>query len=690
MIIGTGPASGRIHAAPPDAQGVLWQSFTSATSADVFCQSWLGLVALQVPSARLAAVLVESDTGQAFLPIAVWPAASKDFARLGPAIQKALAQKKACTEAYDPAAVVAASPQPAAGPPPGLSSTAGLKPQSSPVAPAMPGTHIAYPILLGERPMGAVALELATRQPDQINLAMRQLHWGIAWLNELFMRRELEQLSGKAEQVGSVMETLAVALREGPLKHMLFEVVNQIARQQGFSRVAIGLERHHQVRPQALSDNAWFNKNVALLEGYAAAMEACHDQRQPLCHPPAPAPAPPAPAPTPSKDGPGTPAKPSPTPETTADVPLADPAPATSPALAALARDSGARAILALPLLQGVRCVGVLTVEHDQRETFSEAEQAWLSTLASLLPAAIAQKQKAEQGYWGKLSRDGANVARKLFGPRHLVWKAAALGALLVIGAGFVPMAYQVNARTVVEGQTQRVIPMPFEGFLIAASARAGDTVKAGEELAQLDDKDLKVELVKARSERNQYERKLREAMANHDLANTQVIRAQLQQAEAQQTLVEEKLRRSSIVAPMDGVIVSGDLSQQIGSPMEQGKKLFEISPLDHYRVILQVEEHDIRQIKTGQPGQLRMTGLAHQPIDFSVSKITPVASTDEGKNVFRVEAELRPTPGQALPDLRPGMEGVGKITTAEQPLGWILGHKLLDWLRLQLWNWLP
>ena len=45
---------------------------------------------------------------------------------------------------------------------------------------------------------------------------------------------------------------------------------------------------------------------------------------------------------------------------------------------------------------------------------------------------------------------------------------------------------------------------------------------------------------------------------------------------------------------------------------------------------------------------------------------------------------------GQALPDLRPGMEGVGKITTAEQPLGWILGHKLLDWLRLQLWNWMP
>ena len=62
VLTGTAPVSARIQAAPPDAQGALWQSFTSATSADAFCQSWLGLVALQVPSARLAAVLVESDT----------------------------------------------------------------------------------------------------------------------------------------------------------------------------------------------------------------------------------------------------------------------------------------------------------------------------------------------------------------------------------------------------------------------------------------------------------------------------------------------------------------------------------------------------------------------------------------------------------------------------------------------------
>ena len=39
---------------------------------------------------------------------------------------------------------------------------------------------------------------------------------------------------------------------------------------------------------------------------------------------------------------------------------------------------------------------------------------------------------------------------------------------------------------------------------------------------------------------------------------------------------------------------------------------------------------------------------------------------------------------------LRPGMEGVGKINAGEQSYAWIWTHRLSDWLRLQIWTWLP
>mgnify|MGYP000629813086 CR=1 FL=1 len=52
----------------------------------------------------------------------------------------------------------------------------------------------------------------------------------------------------------------------------------------------------------------------------------------------------------------------------------------------------------------------------------------------------------------------------------------------------------------------------------------------------------------------------------------------------------------------------------------------------------------------------------------------------------FRVEAELV----DALPGLRPGMQGVAKVSVGERRRWWIWTHALSDWLSLQLWRWQP
>jgi hypothetical protein len=44
----------------------------------------------------------------------------------------------------------------------------------------------------------------------------------------------------------------------------------------------------------------------------------------------------------------------------------------------------------------------------------------------------------------------------------------------------------------------------------------------------------------------------------------------------------------------------------------------------------------------------------------------------------------------QALAGLRPGMEGIGKITIDRRMLIWVWTHEMIDWLRLQLWRWMP
>jgi hypothetical protein len=123
-----------------------------------------------------------------------------------------------------------------------------------------------------------------------------------------------------------------------------------------------------------------------------------------------------------------------------------------------------------------------------------------------------------------------------------------------------------------------------------------------------------------------------------------------------------------------------------LGSPVQQGQVLFEITPLTAYRIILQVDERYVSDVAEEQDGRLVLTGLVSEALPFKVSKITPVSTAEEGKNCFRVEAAL----DSADPRIRPGMEGVGKILVEERNLFLIWTEPLWDWLRMAAWKWTP
>jgi multidrug efflux pump subunit AcrA (membrane-fusion protein) len=174
--------------------------------------------------------------------------------------------------------------------------------------------------------------------------------------------------------------------------------------------------------------------------------------------------------------------------------------------------------------------------------------------------------------------------------------------------------------------------------------------------------------------------------MAEHDRAQVSIINARISEADAQLQLIGKQLERMQIQAPFTGVVVSGDLSQSLGSPVERGEVLFEVAPLDTWRLILEVDEHDMQSVAIGQQGRLKLTGLPDTTFGFSVSRITPVTEAADGGNYFRIEAELADAPDI----LRPGMEGVGKIEIGERRLLWIWTHRMIDWFKLTTWSWWP
>jgi uncharacterized membrane protein len=341
--------------------------------------------------------------------------------------------------------------------------------------------------------------------------------------------------------------------------------------------------------------------------------------------------------------------------------------------------------VLTVPMLVADSFVGALTFERPPDAPFEQETIELLELATSIVGPVLEEKRRNDRWLVVKVAESLRRQLVRLIGPGHPVRKLVV--AAIVVAAVFLSFAqgvYKVNADAQIEGLVRRAVVAPYDGFIKDATARAGDTANEGDVLATLEDRDLLLERLKWVTERQEHLYEYDKALAARQPAAINVIRSQIDQAAAQIKLLDEQLERIKLRAPISGLVVSGDLSQLIGASVQRGQILFEIAPLDAYRVILDVDEREVRSVEAGRTGELVVSALPNQNLPFVVDKITPIAEARSGRNVFRVEGRLTDNPSQ----LRPGMEGVGKIEIGRRNLAWIWLHPVIDWMRIWSWRW--
>jgi RND family efflux transporter MFP subunit len=599
----------------------VWAAFSSPGNQGEFYRSWLAILCAEIGQVSAAMLLLGADEAGSFAAAAVWPDANRNMQFLAPAAEQALNERRGIVVA------------PAGGP-------GGMHGHRA---------HVAYPIELAGKLCGAVVLDVGTSTEVELQKVLRQIHWASAWLVDNFRQEALLERDERLARLSLAADLVATAVQERHSTASALAVVNELAARLACDRVSLGLEKSGSIEVIAISHTATFDPKSNLVRLIGGAMDEVLDLDVPIIHP--------------QQD---------------------------EDDLGAIAHDELARevkdvAVCSVPLVCDNHTMGVVSLERSSGEAFDSATQALAKTLGLLLGPILQLKQESERPVVSRAHESLKQGVFALFGPNHPGVKLIALLVMaLLIFFSFANGEYRVSAKTVIEGAIQRAVVAPFDGYVEESSARAGDTVTKGQVLSRLDEKDLRLEQAKLESEREQSSRKYRQALAEADRASMAVIAAQVDQAEAQLSLVEEKLARATLTAPFDGIVVSGDLSQLLGSPVDQGKVLFEVAPLDAYRVILKVDERDIAHLATGQEGDLALSGIPNEVMHFVVKQITPVSTAQEGINYFRVEAQI----DHPSPRLRPGMEGIGKVSIGERKLIWIWTHSLTDWLRLKVWNW--
>jgi len=354
----------------------------------------------------------------------------------------------------------------------------------------------------------------------------------------------------------------------------------------------------------------------------------------------------------------------------------------------ALSEMSGGAGLVTVPLTEQGKITGALLLQRSEGEVF-DANALQMAEHAAVLVGPVLDIKRREDRWLPAKTWDAAgNLLGAIFGRGH-----AALKLSLLVIAAFAAFCwyavgpYRVTAETVIEGRIQRVVTAPLAGFLTDVQARAGDVVQQGQVMARLDDRDIRLERLKWTSERTKQNQEYSQALAQRDRTRARILASQMEQSDAQIALLDQQLARMIILAPFAGIVVAGDLTQALGAPLERGEVLFEVAPLNEYRVILRVDERDVMDTAVGQTGPLVLSALPDTPYTVSVDRITPISSVENGSNFFIVNASVVSGP---IADLRPGMEGVAKVEVDERRLIGIWTRKVVLWARMALWSWWP
>ena len=431
------------------------------------------------------------------------------------------------------------------------------------VARALPDglTVAAYPLSIDGRLAAIAVLVLGDGWAPEATL--ERLRWAMGWVRARLLDDARTTDAPSIERARQAVALLGSALEEEGFTASARRAVTELARLARCDRVSVGFRRAWHARVVALSDVAIFGRRMDIVRRLEAAMDEAISQQAVVLDP---------------------------QPEGTQ--------PLATREHSLLRRSTGAAHVLTIPIYARGRFRGAICFERMAEDAFDQGTIDLAAAATGLVGQMLEDRRRADRWLIVKAWDGLVRAARVVIGAGHFQAKLTLIVvAILGLLAGTIRAPDTVTADARVEGAEELSLIAPFEGYVAAADARAGDIVEEGAVLARLDDRDLSLERLNWLSERRRRVLEYEKAIGERDRARQNVMRAEIEQADAQIAFLDAQISRSQIKAPFGGVIVYGDLSQKIGGAVSRGEPLFRVAPLKDYRIVLWVDESRIDDV---------------------------------------------------------------------------------------------
>ncbi len=153
----------------------------------------------------------------------------------------------------------------------------------------------------------------------------------------------------------------------------------------------------------------------------------------------------------------------------------------------------------------------------------------------------------------------------------------------------------------------------------------------------------------------------------------------------------ESQVKRTTLLMPIDGRLITPYLNQKIGTYLKQGET-FAIAEDDrHISGEIQIPEYSTGDFSLGRKVEIKLLSYPDKPIIGKVTSIQPNAvsestSNPERERVINVIVDIPNTEK----NLKAGMTGYAKIEGKNLPVIVAFTRPIIRFIQVEVWSWLP
>lgn len=346
---------------------------------------------------------------------------------------------------------------------------------------------------------------------------------------------------------------------------------------------------------------------------------------------------------------------------------------------------TGVRAFYSRPLADDQGRLGLLVYESSDPNAFNSSHFELIKILGGQATVALRNAQLYQEVPFISVLQPILERKRRFMGlerrRRVTIAVAAALAVLFLV---FVPIPLRVAGDATVAPMRTAQIQPEFDGVVKRVLVHEGEAVQRGAVIAEMEDFEFRKALAEAEARYHTAISEMDRALAANDGTAAGMQRAQVDYWSSEMQRAKDRLERTRLKSPIDGVVTTPFVEDFAGRKLDAGDKFAEVIDASKATVDVAVDEQDVGLLKPGLSAGVKLDGYPTRTFRGSVVVVSPKGEAREDQRLFFARVEVPNGDGR----VRSGMQGRSKVMTGWQPAGYVLFRRTGMWMWGKWWSW--